>query len=86
VSLLSEKDIGEILEALREGDVYRDSSSGGRYATTCSFHDGAFFVERFEEGLTDTYRMNDAEMRAFVARSEDDVWLRMLIDWRKRRT
>ena len=82
--LFSPIDLDDILEALRGGVVVRTSSSGGRYATTCSYRDGAFHVERFDEGTVDTYQHDAEEMRAFIARSgDDDHWLRVLRDHRR---
>jgi len=84
--IFSPVDLDDLLTALRGGVVVRTSSSGGRYATTCSYGDGAFRVEHFDEGLVDTYRYEAEEMRAFIARSgDDDVWLRVLIDHRRER-
>lgn len=80
--MFSDDDLELILRALREGAVYRSSSSGGRYATTVTFRDGAFSVDRFEEGATFTARFTDAEMRAFILRDPDDTWLRILVDAR----
>ena len=76
----NERDLDELLCALRDGSEYESSSSGGRYATKCSYRDGIYYVERFGEGLVDTYRFDDAAMRSFILRGGDDeVWLRMLV-------
>lgn len=80
--IVHEADLKLIVDALRRGEVYHSESSGGRYATTVTFRDGAFFVERFEEGVVDTYRYDEVEIRAFIARDPDDAWIRMLVDAR----
>jgi hypothetical protein len=78
-------DLDLILDALREGEVFESSSSGGKYRTTAAYRDGTFCVARFEEGIVDTYRYDDAQMRAFIARDHDDpAWLRILVARRGR--
>jgi hypothetical protein len=85
-AMFDDRDLDDILAALRDGADYESSSSGGRYATKASYRDGAYRVERFEEGVVDEYRFDAAGMRAFILRcGDDDDWLRVLVDRRRRR-
>ncbi len=70
-AMFAPADLDELLDALREGAVVKTTQYGGRYATTCSFRDGAFHVERFDEGLTETFRYDADAMRELIARADD---------------
>ena len=74
----SEKEVGLIMERMRQGNSVTHSHSGGRYSSTWSWEGDHWQLDSWEEGTSFVRQLTDDEMRAAIAAGPEELFLKML--------